>query len=188
MRWGMWMSSSRIWWPELVVPPPWTTHAYKCDIISATAEPGILVCCRCHTNIRQGWGYPEYLCGRILHFNQQMLGLHEAMTTGSVVIRVHVHGPNTGTCQEIKENPKERKGKERATTIMMLLNLVTPVLFHPCHHIISTHRVWVSYGNKNVHRLDCLFEYELFTDVDFRAEQLHEKIPLIIHWRGEFSC
>lgn len=107
MRWGMWMSSSRIWRHELVVPRPRTTHAYKCDIISATAEPGILVCWRCHTNIRQRWGHPEDLCGRILHCNQQMLGLYEAMTTGSSVCMCM--GPTREPVRRLKRTP--RKGK-----------------------------------------------------------------------------
>lgn len=37
---------------------------------------------------------PERLCGRILRRNQQMLGLYEAFSTGSVVLRACVHGPN----------------------------------------------------------------------------------------------
>lgn len=61
---------------------------------------------------------------------------------------------------------------------MMLFDLSTPELFLPCCQIISSHRVRVSDGNKNVCRPGCLFDYELFTDVDFRAE--HEKIPLIL--------
>lgn len=42
---------------------------------------------------------PEYLWGRILYWYQQMLGLYEAITRGSAVICVNVHGLNMGTCQ-----------------------------------------------------------------------------------------
>lgn len=58
--------------------------------------------------------------------NQQMLGLYEAFSTGSVALRVqHV----------ITETPKGRKGV--TATFTMLFNLITPVLFLRWHQIIS---------------------------------------------------
>lgn len=48
---------------ELVVPSAWRTHACNCDVISETAEPGILVCWRLHKNIRQRWVFVLSICG-----------------------------------------------------------------------------------------------------------------------------
>lgn len=141
MRRGTQVTSSRIEWAELVVPPAWNAHACDCDVMGEAAEPGIPVCWRLHKNIRQRWAFCPGQNSLLQSTDGPLPGHYYRFSIYPCVGAWAQHG--NLSVEDYRAPPKEGV----TTTVTMLFSLSVPELFLPCCQIISAHRDRGSDGN-----------------------------------------